>query len=54
MTKGFTVVQLWSYGTTEIQDSDKKFKVNRKRLKEYNDEAFNTLKTIIHLYDPSS
>ena len=49
----FTVVQVWPYGAVEIQDGDRKFKVNGQRLKEYNDGAFNTLKMVITLEEPT-
>ena len=48
------MVQVWPYGTIEIQDGDKKFKVNEQRLKEYNDSALNTMKTIITLEESTS
>ena len=48
----FIVVQVWPYETMEIQDGDKKFKVNGQKLKEYNDGALNTLKTIIMFKEP--
>ena len=50
----FTVVQVWSYGAVEIQDGERRFKVNGQRLKEYNDGALNSLKTVITLEDPTS
>ena len=49
----FTVIQVWPYGTVEIQDGDRKFKVNGQRLKEYNDGALNTVKAVITLEEPT-
>ena len=43
-----------SYGTVEIQYKDQRFKVNGQRLKEYNDSALITLKTIIILDNQTS
>ena len=48
------MVKIWSYGTVKIQDKEKRFKVYGQMLKEYNDGALNTLKTIITFEDPTS
>ena len=46
------MVKIWSYGIVEIQDKERRFKLNGQSLKEYNDDALNTLKTVIAFDDP--